>query len=132
VGIVDFSFDIHPVAYAVAHILNTNDFEYDERRIFIKTYPFYNCRERSICISVYGLGVSKEISRFNIIFGEYRNSDNIVVLTVTKDYFGLNPLTTSEMEESDWNYKHFRYNELYEASDHIKLEIKKAIAYFSN
>jgi len=127
--IFDPSFDITPVAYSIAYILNTYDLDIPND-ISVTTSPFYNCRERNICLTIRGYGKNKMVKSFHIIFGEYRNSDEIVVMEVKKEYLGINPLSIHDMKENDWDYRFFPPSDIYGAVSHIIFKIDCALSYF--
>jgi hypothetical protein len=75
--IYDPKFNINEVSFKIARKLGSIELpKEDYYRIFIDTFPFYNCRERGIGISVNNSEISKILV---IVFGEHRNSDNIFI-----------------------------------------------------
>lgn len=88
-----------------------------EKEIDIKSFAFYNGRERSIGLEI-RLGFLDKNPRI-VIFGEHRNSDDIFVDTWQgKDYY--NYPTINDMPDSAYDArKYFKWDEPYKVAQYI-------------
>ncbi len=111
----DSTFGVKSVALSVAHLVDL------DRRGFegltnITWSPFYNGRERGVCLTVRANFHKPGIA---IVWGEHRSSDDIYVDTFPVDSF-MNPPTMASFTEEIYNLrKTFRYNEVYKVVDHV-------------
>lgn len=106
---VDLSLDVHPVATAVAALLDArtinlnpafSDIKVEDRAQYIRRLkfdmtPLYNCRERGLVLAVTDI-VSSE--SFCVHFAEDRNSDSIFV-EQWDAHLSINPPTLSDRPE---------------------------------
>lgn len=135
--IIDFTFGIHPVAMSIAYMLG--DFYYDiagehpdvfepefvdnfRNSIEFKTSPFYNGRERGICITMNTF--SSYDKTLHVVFGECRSSDSIFVDKWVGKMTFNNPTVEDFSEEAYNNRKYFNYNQGFNASQHIQELLK--------
>ena len=113
IELFDPKFSIHPVALSIANLLHP--IEADESKVNIKTYAFYNGRERAICIHV---GYRYTVA-YNVVFGEVRNSDSIFI-DCFEAPIAINPPTVGDLtDEAYKNRKYLKYNQTYEAADAV-------------
>ena len=116
-------FHIHRTALAIFALLTSfevSDLTEDERDyvdylIDIRSYPWYNGRERGICIIISNNG-----EQLNIAFGEIRNSDGIFVdVWETKSTF--NPPTVADFSDEAYEQRnYFKYDEHYKVSQFVQ------------
>lgn len=120
---VDFKFNIHDSAFALAHLVDNMLSNIDFPELWeLKTYPWYNGRERGFLLC-YGRIVRDSI--LCITFGENRNSDNIFVDMWIQNGLGNNPPTVKDFSEEAWKRrKYFGYNQHYSAATYIVNLIK--------
>ena len=130
--IKDLTFGIKPVAWSIYGLLDNfymQDLPAEEAEILedmlqIKTAPFYNGREASLCITFGSwLGDTQRI----FVFGENRNSDNIFIDCWDAKTFGNIPTVKDFTEEAYQNRKYLSYNEIYEAAEYIKQKMAEFI-----
>lgn len=72
----DPTFDVKPVAFSIAHLI-TVSYEGDGW-VRLMWSPFYNGRERGIALTIQ----NAKNERCTWVFGENRNSDNIILDTL--------------------------------------------------
>lgn len=131
--IFDPTFGVKSTSLMVAHMLN----RFDSSEIFdgdsykdssflfncnIKTFHFYNGRERGIILEV---SYSWEPDALFINFGEHRNSDNLFVQTTKKPTVFNQPDLEIFNDDDYNNRKFFDHNAVYEVTDYIKDLIKE-------
>jgi hypothetical protein len=83
-GCADLTFGLQPQALAIAYLLSGKipdfaDWDAEAKRfdIEIETYPWYNGREKAVCLLVY-LRSSPDTCLY-LVFGEDRRTDNLFV-----------------------------------------------------
>jgi hypothetical protein len=110
---VDLTFSVHPVALAVAHLVNTWEVS-EETAAKMRTSAWYNGRERGICVEIEGLFV---------VWGECRASTKIFVDTWVQEPrsgFGMNPPTWCDQPKASYEErKYFGPGQLRKAARHI-------------
>jgi hypothetical protein len=114
---IDFKFNVHPIAYAVANVVNIHLSEDCVRYPYeLKTYPFYNGREKGILLT-FGKLIDRQM--LCIVFGEHRNSDNIFVDSWIMNR-SINPPTVNDFSEEAYKErKFFKYDQIYDAAIYI-------------
>jgi hypothetical protein len=120
VKIFDSKFSIKEASFEIAKLipLELNLAE----GISVRTYPFYNGRERSIAL-VIGTLFSK--TQIVIVFGENRNSDNLFVDTFTQERDIYSEPRLSDFSDKAYkDRKFFRYDEFGTAAKFIEELIK--------
>jgi len=106
----DPRFGVSDAAFTIAHLINFTTNE------TVTWSPFYNCRERGICLVV-GLRAW--------IFGEHRNSDALY-LDRLNGIFWLNPPTLTAFDENAYyNRELFRHDAHWEVARTIMAEIEE-------
>jgi len=83
-GCTDLTFGLQPQALAIAHLLSGRipdfaDWDAEAKRfdIEIETYPWYNGREKAVCLLVYHKASPDRC--LYLVFGEDRRTDNLFV-----------------------------------------------------
>jgi hypothetical protein len=119
--LTDVTFGLSSQALAIGHYLAGYDLDIDDG-IMIKTFPFYNGREKCVGISLWRIRGGEVLV---VVFGENRNSDNIVVYSWVENKPMMNPPTIDNMPDQAWEDKAmFDCGDISGASDHIIQVIK--------
>ena len=123
----DLTFGLNPQALAILHMLAGRDPEFADYEnghydFHMKTFPWYNGRERGICLVVSPSYVGAPRA-LHIAFGEDRRSDAIFV-DVWEDVTADNGPTLRDaspeaFEEAYQNRKHFNYGQIGQAVEAI-------------
>ncbi len=118
----DLSFQIKPVAFAIAGLISVET----SNRPDFSTFPWYNGRERGICLVV-SKSYLDDIVTF-ISFGECRNSDSIYV----DIWKGPHPCDCPTVvrhytDEAYNNRKTFSSIKIHDAARYIENEILKQL-----
>jgi hypothetical protein len=116
-------FHIHSTALAIFALLNSfevsgltvDEGDHIRYSVDIHSYPWYNGRERGICLTI-----AYRSKQLNITFGEVRNSDSIFV-DVWETATTFNPPTSDDFTAEAYEQRnYFRYDEHYKASRFIQ------------
>ena len=127
-GCADLTFGLQPQALAIAHLLSGRipdfaDWDAEARRfdIEVETYPWYNGREKAVCLLVY----TKELPDrcLFLVFGEDRRTDNLF----GERWEGTKPEQQPSMatidedvhEEAARDRRTFEASELGEVADYV-------------
>jgi len=108
---LDKTFGIHPQAFAIAKLIH-----FSTGRP-VHWSPFYNGRERGICLSV---------GKKTWVFGKHRNSDQLFLDRIqdSKSDYQLNPPILQDMTDKIYcNRQFFRYDEAQKVANTIMSEI---------
>lgn len=99
------------------------EWDLDDDRVEIQTWPWYNCRERGVCLEVRAsLGAETALL---ITFGEGRNSDHIFIDTWTHKGFFLNPPTVAAFTDEAYARREYvNFGEVGKAVKIIYVKIK--------
>ena len=97
--LVDVTLNIHPQAWAVAHILSGFSLDEKDYQVYANTHAWYNGRERAMVLTV-TRRIPKGPKALHIVWGEGRNHDGIFVDTWTAASDGLNPPSIADWPES--------------------------------
>lgn len=125
----DNTFNISDTALGVAALIGNVEISRisEEEKGFLnysiitRSTPFYNGRERGICISILCFTYSRQL---NIVFGEQRNSDNIF-LDVWESHVTTNPPTVENFTDEAYDKRqYFGHNEHYNVAREVEKIIK--------
>lgn len=89
-------------------------------------FAFYNGRERWTGLEC---RVTGKVGSLFVVFGENRNSDDLVVMSWTYDWYQLNPPTLNDVPETAWNRRRYFKARQYEEA---ALLIENVIKLFAN
>jgi hypothetical protein len=134
--VADLTFGIHPSALAVANLIGDFYYEIEDEHpgIFedefkehfvnnlleFKTFPFYNGREKAICIVMQSMYQSKAL---HIVFGENRNSDDIFIDSWVGPLDFNSPNVNDLTDETYKKRKYFGLRDVYKAVEHINVKL---------
>lgn len=128
--LIDFTFNVHPSALAVAHLLNRHDgieSSWDKMRseylARINTAPWYNGRERGLVFVLSDRSYACRKVCVAVVY-EHRNSDCVCILHWEADHNYLNPPTLADIPEGTFKDKwdvaeSFKYDEHHKAAQYI-------------
>jgi hypothetical protein len=133
-GCADLTFGIQPQSLAIAHLLlgkvpDFADWDEDASRfdVEINTYPWYNHRERVICVQLYRSAAPDR--HLFVVFGEDRRSDQLFVESWQSTGKGSSCWThrvptpdntrAEVYEEAQCNRRMFDANEVGQVADYV-------------
>lgn len=111
-------FNIQPAALSIMHLLYDGmavPLPPDSADVKMNFAPFYNGRERFINLQVHIKGRTR-----NIMFGEARNSDSVIVQTFDTPCMANPPCLNDVPEASYWERHNFSPNDVSSVIDHIR------------
>jgi len=119
----DLSFGLNKQVLTILTLLSHTDIEVDDDEIDFDTYPWYNGRERAVCIKIQRF-LSNRI--LLVVFGEHRNSDDIFVdiWEVSKLRNSNCPTIDDFTDEAFKNRKFFECWDFKSAIDYILFKTK--------
>jgi len=132
---IDFTFGVQKRAMKIAwHLQETTMFQLKDDDFYkkldyeVKTYPFYNGREKGICLIISPVTTSLEC--LFVVFGEGRNHDGTFVDIWEGDVPFNNP-TIDDFSEEDYQKRQvFKYNDVEGVENYIHTKIKEYLTKF--